>query len=65
MNERIKKLIEEATTEERDGFQYFDKEKFAELIVRECATLIPAEQSHAPNGQPILKIFQEHFEISK
>ena len=35
--ERIKELIEKATTEERDGFKYFDKEKFAELIVRECA----------------------------
>ena len=36
MNERIKKLAEQATTEEHDGFRYFDKAKFAELIVREC-----------------------------
>jgi hypothetical protein len=34
MNERIKALIEQATTEEHDGFRYFDKKKFAELIVR-------------------------------
>jgi DNA polymerase III alpha subunit (gram-positive type) len=39
MNERIKQLAEQATTEEADGFKYFDKEKFAELIVRECADI--------------------------
>jgi hypothetical protein len=36
MNERIRELAEQATTEEADGFKYFDKEKFAELIIREC-----------------------------
>ena len=41
MNERIKELIEQATTIEYgvdNGFDRvtFDKEKFAELIVREC-----------------------------
>lgn len=39
MNERIRQLVAQATTEESDGFKYFDKEKFAELIVRECAEL--------------------------
>jgi hypothetical protein len=39
MNERIRELAEQATTEEADGFKYFDKEKFAELIVSECAEL--------------------------
>jgi hypothetical protein len=42
MNERIKELIKQATTIEYgvdNGFDRvtFDKEKFAELIVRECA----------------------------
>ena len=41
MNERIKELIKQATTieEHKWGVSYdnFDKEKFAELIVRECA----------------------------
>ncbi len=44
MNERVKELIEQATTRQvvsgSDVFTtppvYFDKEKFAELIVREC-----------------------------
>jgi hypothetical protein len=32
MNERIKEFIKQATTEEHDGFRYFDKKKFAELV---------------------------------
>ena len=41
MNERIKELIEQATTIEEHGwgasYEHFDKEKFAELIVRGCS----------------------------
>ena len=45
MNERIKKLAEQATTyidpSANDGVCWnFDKEKFAELIVRECAEMV-------------------------
>ena len=40
MNERIKELIEKATTEEHDGFRYLDKAKFAELIINECTSII-------------------------
>jgi len=45
MNERIKELAEQATTyidpSANDGVCWdFDKEKFAELIVRECAKYI-------------------------
>jgi hypothetical protein len=45
MNDRIKKLAEQATTRieptatSGEGW-IFDKEKFAELIVRECARVI-------------------------
>ena len=43
MNERIRELINEATSfkegliEGKYDIEVFDKEKFAELIVRECA----------------------------
>jgi len=42
MNERIQKFAEQATkhypaTDSSGEFSTFDKEKFAELIVRECA----------------------------
>jgi hypothetical protein len=39
MNNRIKLLVEQATTEEHDGFRYFDKQKFAKLIAIECMKL--------------------------
>ena len=43
MNERIRELVKQATTieEHKWGVRYdnFNKEKFAELIVRECANL--------------------------
>ena len=38
MNERIKELAEQARNNE---YGEFDKEKFAELIVSECASLFP------------------------
>lgn len=49
MNERIEKLIEQCTVQEfsdcTGGFETFDKEKFAELIVRECNYLIQQQVS--------------------
>lgn len=49
MNERIKKLAEQVTTIEEYGwgasYENFDREKFAELIVRECA-LIAGSMEH-------------------
>ena len=41
MNERIKELVEQATTTFDFGapINFFDKEKFAELIIRECAEI--------------------------
>ena len=35
MNERIRQLAEQAETKEV-GYYFFDREKFAELIVQEC-----------------------------
>ena len=54
MNERIKKLIEQCTVQEfsdcTGGFETFDKEKFAELIVRECAGVVHLECKDFANG---------------
>ena len=61
MNERIRELAEQATSTlsmNHEGYrgkgyieqvEYFDKEKFAELIVKECATIINDIPS-APQG---------------
>ena len=38
MNERIRELAEQAETKEV-GYYFFDREKFAELIVKECAMI--------------------------
>ena len=49
MNERIKQLAEQATstfqTMGSDRAVYFDKEKFAQLIVRECMKLCEHESN--------------------
>ena len=64
MNERIKKLAEQATTyidpSANDGVCWdFDKEKFAELIVRECAELMYGrdEDGNCKDGDVIKKHF--------
>jgi predicted nucleotidyltransferase len=75
MNERIKELIEQATMIEHgvdNGFDMviFDKEKFAELIVRECVRCCeqvisdPVPQSvdtWLNGGEQCIQEIKEHF----
>ena len=66
MNERIKQLAEQATTivdtvnsqGYSSSYANFDREKFAELIVRECADIatINSNQWHSA-GTYVLKHF--------
>jgi hypothetical protein len=64
MNERIKLLAEKCWNERPEGQLHFDNEKFAELIVRECAefarqhNLEKADRSHM-----IHKAIREHFGV--
>ena len=67
MNERIKELAEQATTIEYGadrGFDRvtFDKEKFAELIVRECMKLNSKELSITAIER-LLPLYAEHFGV--
>jgi hypothetical protein len=53
VNERIKLLVEQATTRidpiAHDGECWdFDKEKFAELIVQECISVINTKATEVP-----------------
>ena len=52
MNERIRKLAKQATTYYNGGLgteiELFDKEKFAELIVRECDRYARSAWEHGP-----------------
>ena len=47
MNKRIKQLAEQATSYNNSDGWLFDKEKFAELIVKECANYITEYYPHS------------------
>jgi hypothetical protein len=64
MNERIKKHALEAfgSTIDNDPILVYEAEKFAELIVRECAGIVkwtPTGVSHAR----IIEIIKQHFGV--
>ena len=70
MNERIRLLAEQATSyidpSANDGVcWHFDKEKFAELIVRECANEILKWKSEPFPYDPEFgaKLIKEHFGV--
>ena len=70
MNERIKELAKQATNIEYgvdNGFDRvtFDKEKFAELIVRECAKACEKNSWMALNGFQRSKQIKEHFGVEE
>ena len=68
MNERIKLLAEQCTSFHTDydfehGYsdvEYFDKEKFAELIVRECANF-----SDKGTRGGIGELMKKHFGVEE
>jgi hypothetical protein len=69
MNERIKQLAEQATTyidpSANDGVCWnFDKEKFAELIVRECASVVDNYGRWILYDKLAVKI-KEHFGVEE
>jgi hypothetical protein len=66
MNEKIKELAEKCWVEDGDCSYgcgrpdgYFDQEKFAELILRECADVMDGrdENGNAKDGQYLLTKF--------
>ena len=69
MNEQIKQLALQAGYKDlptvRLAFQGFDKEKFAELIVRECAEWIKNTDSDPDIGEEDAKALLEHFGVEE
>jgi len=72
MNERIKNLAEQAGYKHPDAvgtcedYAYFDHEKFAELIIRECIDKI--ENESAQYAEPVwafelVNDIKEHFGV--
>ena len=65
MNQRIKSLIDQATVwEGMENGYVFDKEKFAELIVRECMKLNSKELSITAIER-LLPLYREHFGVKE
>ena len=44
MNERIKELAKQCWDERPEGQLHFDSEKFAELIVKECISIVEEQK---------------------
>ena len=72
MNERIRLLIEQATSTQGPTpynpltFEVFDKEKFAQLIVRECCTMVNKHMQHNnPNDCLLVLDIKEHFGVEE
>ena len=74
MNERIRELINEVTsfkegdTEGKYDIEVFDKEKFAELIVRECANMAESFHHHQYDFTGNLELHEfikEHFGVEE
>jgi len=69
MNERIKELIEQSTTIEEYGwgasYANFDKEKFAELIIKECIHVCIADIADPRDTIELrcAKKIKEHFGV--
>jgi hypothetical protein len=69
MNKRINEFVEQATTYIEPTYSsgegwIFDKEKFAELIIRECADIVE-NQGRFLKYDVLAKKIKENFEIKK
>ena len=78
MNERMKELINEATTIEEHGwgasYENFNREKFAELIVRECMRMCDCADvsllehnypKEASGASSVKQFIAEHFGVEE
>lgn len=67
MNKRIEELAEQCTRSYRDGngeyIDQVDTEKFAELIVRECAQFIFVLDAEPMSHKSAAKLLLDHFGI--
>lgn len=64
MNKRIKQLIERCETREI-GYYFFDREKFAELIVKECAGIFEGVYTDQQRPERIDMRIKRHFGVEE
>jgi len=62
MNERIRQLAEQAETKEV-GYYFFDREKFAKLLIEECASLFYLTHTDEQYPRRIDKTIRKHFGV--
>jgi len=69
MNERIRELVEKSYIyDKQNDSSFFNKEKFAELIVQECAEIAYNKQykhSSAHTRGDCAKAIKEHFGVKE
>ena len=65
MNERIRELEAQCWTQRltEHGPPWFDAEKFAELIVRECAQFVFVLDAEPVSHKIAARMLQEHFGV--
>ena len=66
MNERIQELIKQSGYDSRYCSEDFDPEKFAELIVNQCAD-IAQQHNKSPVAAPLAigYVIREHFGVEE
>ena len=64
MNERIKELEQQAMTF-RAGIQMLDTDKFAELIVKECASIAGKAEYSDTWLEPVEDAIKKHFGVEE
>ena len=69
MNERIRELESQCWEPRQYGPAWFDSEKFAELIVRECADWLKQPVNQTPSCGTVMNItaerLKEHFGVEE
>ncbi len=69
MNERIQQLAEQATslyqTMDGEWEEDFDKEKFAELIVRECVKILVTSEGNENTSDAVWDLEELGVDVSK
>jgi hypothetical protein len=67
MNKRIKELAEQAETKEI-GYYFFDREKFAELIVKDCLDIVNRHEYSYHEADPLwetAQLIKERFGVAE
>jgi len=66
MNERIRELVEQCTSYNNSDGWMFDKQKFAELIVRECQYAIVSRTDLPKHERKLYNnVLKEHFGVEE